>query len=375
MKDRHQDTIALVLESLSSLSTEISSGGQLVARVAAESGLHPHSTGAALSKWVETITAASLEALVASATRPFGGIVTTLAPGNVPVVAAEALLLGLMAGVKHNIALSRRSMALPERLFEILRSLDRTVEDHVGLHPWRSLSLEARRNLLDASRVVAFGTAVTIEWIASRVSPLTVVVPHGPTVTVAYLNAKQTGADELRPLLRRLAFDVALYDQRGCRSPHAALVLGTDEEARNIAKLLGDELEKLSNELPRGVLTPEESTALFLDALTSSSLGTVFQGSTWRVTLEIGAEIVRPSPLGRTLRVLGLRSEDSLYSLLATLPAPVGLLLTPDGAAPRGTSQDAAWSSLPFGRSQCSPFDRLHDGRHRLDELLSECRR
>ena len=370
MKRGLQETLDLIRDALTGLKVELGVNSPLIRTAALEVGLHRASLSAALSEWAETMTTASLSALARSTSKPRGGHVTTLAPGNIPIVAAETIILGLLAGITHDLALSRRSEALPRRLFEILSALDPSVSETTRLHVWRKLPAEARRSLLAADRVVVYGTADTVEWVASRAPRDTVIVPHGPSIALAYLRPQQATGGCLTSSLRRLALDIVLFDQRGCRSPHALLVAGNNAMLQTVIQSLGTELEVLSKSFPRGALSAEETTALYLDKLTSSSLGSVTEGSGWRITLETQPKIIRPSPLGRTIRVLGIQSGDSLSPYFVTLPAPVNLLLTPTGSAPDTDIGDFEGEIAAFGAAQRPAFDRLHDGRHRLDELL-----
>lgn len=369
-RDSH-DTIELVEAALTVLKGELVENDPLVHDIALESGLHRLSLSSTLAAWVETISAPAMKALVDSISRPTGGHVTTLAPGNVPVVAAEAIIVGLLAEVSHDLALSRRSSVLPHRMREILCSLDTAVAQTVRLHTWRELTESARRSLLGADRVVVYGSADTVEWVATHVSPHTVVIPHGPSVALAYLSTAGIDGKDVICRLRELALDVTSYDQRGCRSPHALLVVGDEATLREVVSSLVTQLGTVSKALPRGSLTAEEVNALYLDKLTSTSLGSVIEGPSWRITIEARAEVIRPSPLGRTLRIIGIESESALSATFATLPAPVGLLLTPDGATPNSLVAGFDGEILPFGGAQQPPFDRFHDGRHRLDELLA----
>jgi len=50
------------------------------------------------------------------------------------------------------------------------------------------------------------------------------VVLQGPKVSVAYVSSASLTRSGLGGLAARAAFDVALYDQQGCLSPHAIYV-------------------------------------------------------------------------------------------------------------------------------------------------------
>lgn len=341
-------------------------GDALVAAVCRESGLDPRATAPALNAWAEQLDRAAWERLLATAQRPVGGRVTTIAPGNVPVVAAECIILGVLAGVEHTVALSRRATAIAHALMAALADLSPALASQTRLVAWRGLSSDHQSELLSDRRVVVYGSADTVDWFATRASQRSLIVPHGPSVSLGLVASR--GRD-WRPALARLARDVCTFDQRGCRSPHALIAIGPPDEFATLPTILLDELVKLGRTEPRGRLTDPEAVAVYLDGLTSSALGRTLAGPDCRVTVETGAVILRPSPGGRTIRVLFAPDKAAAARLVGSLPAPWGLGLTANGRAiDVGGPAPLEWA--PMGEAQRPPFDRLHDGRHRLDELL-----
>jgi hypothetical protein len=362
-----------VVAALAALSDELASSDALTRAIAAESGLHPVALRHSLGPWFASLDEGALRRLVASASRPPNPAsrVLTLAPGNVPIVGAECLVLGLLAGGRHVLAASTRATALPIALHRHLRAVVPALDTRLELVVWRQLGPPARQALLRrASRLVAYGTAETVEWLASRAPAGTVLVPHGPSLALAWLDPAGLGDGALEEALLGLALDVARWDQRGCRSPHAVLVPGTVGTLRELAeRLVGEALPRAAATLPRGRLTDAEVAAVYLDGLTSAALGHVRVGADFVLTLEDRPRVLRPSPLGRTLRLVAVDGAELLEALAPTLPAPVGTLAVA-GADPNALLRDTEpLERVPLGTLQRPPFDRLHDGRHRLDEL------
>jgi hypothetical protein len=197
-------------------------------------------------------------------------------------------------------------------------------------------------------------------------------VPHGPSLAAAYLaSPEELDEGELETLLCALARDVGHFDQRGCRSPHGLIVRGSPAQLERVEWVLCQvALPRAQRELPRGDLSAEEAIAVYLDRLTSRSLGRVVEGPAWTVTIEEKPTAFRPSPLGRTIRLLSVEDVAGAQALLATLPAPMGVLATPDGRPPDGLILSEEVEVAAMGALQHPRFDRPHDGRHRIDELL-----
>jgi hypothetical protein len=108
---------------------------------------------------------------------------------------------------------------------------------------------------------------------------------------------------------------VALFDQRGCVSPHVFLVEeGGEVSPGEWATLLAGTMAKVEEELPFGVLSQEEGVGLqqfrgvgeMEEALGGGAI--IFHGGAnapWTVFFHPGGEL-KPSCLGRTVTVLPL---------------------------------------------------------------------
>jgi hypothetical protein len=361
------DVVAGIASGLEGLVARLEAGPELAEAVAHEAGLDPDPCRRWLIEWARSIDAASMGRLLASATRPVSqSNVLTVAPGNIPIIGAECLIVGLLAEVDHSVALSSRGAALATALFS---ELDDAVRERAHLAIWRQLSPRDQAIRLErADRLVVYGEAGTVEWIASQAQPKTVIVPHGPSFSAGFLDPHAEGWGTCSEALRGLADDLSRFEQRGCRSPHLLFVRGDPGDLRRICDELSDGvLPAAQLKTPRGPLTDAEVAARFLDRLTSEALGEVIDGEGWQLTVEVNPWVVRASPLGRTLRVVGIDHSEALVPLLSTLPAPTRLIcVASDSLDPiDGIEQ------VPFGRLQRPPFDRRHDGSHRIDELRS----
>ena len=148
---RPGNTVGLVTEALHLLRQSLVHIGPDVAQ---ESLLSEQATNVLLSDWIDSITEASLTNLVDTAVPSSSGTVTTLAPGNLPIVAAECVILGVLAGIDHDLLLSSRATVLARAVRQALITCDPSVEQRLRLHRWRTLDATAQSTLLEASRVI-----------------------------------------------------------------------------------------------------------------------------------------------------------------------------------------------------------------------------
>jgi len=324
--------IDAIIDALAAARVELESNPAAIGAIATESGLHPTALRPQLVGWIDSIERAHLERLVASASRPLDrGRVLTLAPGNIPIVAAECLILGVLAGVRHQLALSTRATSLAQLIEAAIRDRLPMLGDALELFVWRDLDPSRRQErLFDTERIVAFGSAETVEWIGAHAGPHSVIVPHGPSLSVAWIDIDRLPFLSRSVALGSLARDLAAFDQRGCRSPHILFVSGNVATSDPIVRELAEDvLPAVARDWPRGRSTPEEIVDQFMDGLTSAVLGTIVEGDGWRITIESNPMIARPSPLGRTLRVCAVADVDDISRLIASLPAPVGCFAVP----------------------------------------------
>ncbi len=341
-------TLKVVHKALATLRKRVIDPG-LIAAVAIEARLSVEAVGLLLREWIDSIDADAIERLTRDIRWHWSGSMTTIAPGNLPIIAAECILLGALVGIDHDVALSTRGRVLAVATEEALCDASPKMSKRLRLHTWRQLDEAKQQRLLQKQRVVAYGTADTIEWIAQRAGPKTTVIPHGPTLTVGVVSSVPTAERA-----EHIANDVLRWDQRGCRSLRLLVCVGDESDMNATAAICAEAFKKVARVLPAGGLDEGEACARYLDGLTSASLGDVIEGDDWRITTEYEPRAARDA-LGRTLRIVGVSHAVRVEPLLETLPAPVGLRLGED---------------VPFGSAQRPRFDRLHDGRHRLNELI-----
>jgi hypothetical protein len=174
-----------------------------------------------------------------------------------------------------------------------------------------------------ADLVVASGDDATLAEIRARCSAR--FIGHGHKISFAVIDAEVLRSSALTAAAATgLALDVAIWDQRGCLSPQLCFVEGHFDQASSFAHLLAGELDRLSARLPSGDKSVEEHVAIrrFRAEAEWAAPGRqrpllLGSGATtdWTVVVE-PHPVFRPTPLGRSLRILPLQDLSQLPPLL-----------------------------------------------------------
>ncbi len=168
--------------------------------------------------------------------------------------------------------------------------------------------------------------AVVIASIAREANPEARIVLQGPKVSVAYVSRASLTRAGLAALATRAAYDVALYDQQGCLSPHAIYVeRGGEIGPAAFAAALGGALEGIRDGLPRRTPGAAEAArvqlyraqAHFEEAQESRGTRVLesSEGTDWTLVYEDGARF-EPTPSYRTVRVHAISGPDEVVEAL-----------------------------------------------------------
>lgn len=114
-----------------------------------------------------------------------------------------------------------------------------------------------------ADAVIAYGTNDTCVDIAARVGPETKLVLHSHKLGFAMIGRETLSPATAPDLARQLAYDVAMFDQQACLSPHWIFIEeGAQIEAPEFADTLTAALRDVELELPRGNKSTSEAVSL-----------------------------------------------------------------------------------------------------------------
>jgi len=228
--------------------------------------------------------------------------------------------------------------------------------------------------LLTADCVIATGSDATVAAISERARPLCRFVRYGHRLSVAAVGPDALHRSARADAARRLATDVALWDQLGCLSPVVVYAVGSDASSVDaFAEELAGALQEIEERLPRGVVgkaaaaqISQERAEAEMRAAAGARVA-VHAGARWTVIREDKARL-RPAPLHRFVRVLPTRDSDELLSALAPLrPHLAAVGLEGFGGDLRSVAKAlaalGASRSCPLGEMQSPPVAWRHDNR------------
>lgn len=297
------------------------------------------------------------------------GVVALVLSANVVTAPVRALALPLLLGNVVLAKASPRDDVLAQAFAEALCAEDAELADALALvtatHEDEA-TLEAL--LAPADVVAAYGSDATLEALRARLPRGVDLVAHGHGLGVGFVPAA-TELDERARRAAALAFarDVALYDQRGCLSPHAIFVEGSPEDAEHFAEELSREgLAPIGARMPRAKVPFEHAGALLAYRGIGLARGRLFEDPTHVVASEREPEL-RPSVGYRTVQVLPIAGRRALFARLA----PLGRHLKVIGVASDDATRASLVEALPRGLAprvvaagamQTPPFDVLWDG-------------
>jgi len=319
--------------------------------------------------------------------RAMGPALTThIFSGNVPGLSAVSLIHGLLVKSANLGKPSSEEPVFPALFARSIAAVDPKLAAAVAVLPWAGGDTAVEAAAFKASEaVIAYGSDASIENIRGRVPGGVRFVGHGHRVSLAVVGREALDPGSLRDLAERLAYDVSLFDQQGCVSPHVIYVeRGGAVPPEGLAEGLAGAMAAFEQAMPRGRLAVEEASAI-QQARTEAELRELREepvrlfgspgGTAWTVIYEDDQTFV-PSCLNRVVRVKPLADIGELPNLVR----PISRYLQTVGAAMSRERRDRLAALLaPLGVCRvCSvgemphpPLSWHHDGGFSLLLLLT----
>jgi hypothetical protein len=352
-----------------------------VALLPAVSGFSAPMIRRALPTMLEPLRTPALEELLRREAGDRRGppIILHVLPGNLPGLAAIPAALSLAVGSTALLKPGRGDRTFPALFIASLAARDPALAACLAAPYWPGGDRACEDVALGgADLVVAAGDDATIDDLAGRARGR--FIGHGHRISFALVTAAMAAAPDCAAAL---AADTAIWDQRGCLSPQMCFVEGDRDAATVFAARVADELARLAAALPPGRLGLGDRLRIrrFRDesewALFDGERATVFalaDEAAGTVVVE-PRPAFRPSPLGRSLRIMPIASCADLDDLLK----PVRDVLEGAGLA----AEAERWSALAdrlraagvhlvsrLGAMQRPPLDWRQGGRPRLADWL-----
>ncbi|GAA4505567.1 acyl-CoA reductase [Brevibacterium yomogidense] len=317
-------------------------------------------------------------------------VLTQIFAGNVPGLPAWDLVCALLV---KSATLGKPASGEPLFASLFARSLaevDAGLASCLAVLPWAGgdTAVEAAA-FVGSDAVVATGSRLALADLRTRVPEGVRLIEHGATVSVAVIATEALGTDRYGETARRLARDVAHYDQQACLSPHVVYIETTPPRSgvsiEVFAAAVATELAAIERRSPRARFTLEEAAA-WANAREAAELATwdddtrslltAGDGSPWAVTVEPLDTPFEASPLGRFVRIVPVTGASAIEGCLAGVRRFVqsaGLACAParaeefaDVLAASGVDRVAA-----LGRMGAPAPGWHHDGRGSLGDLVT----
>ncbi len=308
-----------------------------------------------------------------------------LGAGSVPGVATTSLIRALL--VKSAVLLKPGwgDLSLPVAFAEALEEEDPDLTRGVAVLYWPITESQRTETALGgADLVVVYGSDGTVRWVRERIPahvPLRA-YRHRVGFGLVGRGALGKGAGP-RTVARDAALSVAVFDQKGCVSPHVFFVeAGGDVGPEEWAGYLAEALEEMEGVLPSGKVSTEEGVAIQQIRGVAEVRDGLGEGAThhgggaapWTVVFR-GGGAVEPSCLNRSVRVLAMQDVREAFEALGNW-APYLQTVGVEGFEGRMGGIVEGLSRL--GVSRISPLARVpwpdsrwhHDGLGPLVELV-----
>jgi hypothetical protein len=242
-------------------------------------------------------------------------LVAHVLASNVPALALPAIALGCLAGAAVLVKSGRHDRLSAPAFRRALAAVDAELAATVVTSYWPGGSGSHEDAAVAAAEVVVLtGGDAALATLARRVRGR--LIAHGPRMSVAAVASAALA--ETDPLAAAIALDVALYEQRGCLSPHVVFVeTGGAITPRDLARRLAAALDALARRLPApsGSIGERAAVRVLRGAAEWAPGAEVFAGPGGTVVYEESA-VARAGPGGRTIRVHPVATLDDIAALL-----------------------------------------------------------
>jgi hypothetical protein len=319
--------------------------------------------------------------------RATGPAVTThIFSGNVPGLPAVSLIHGLLVKSASLGKPASEEPVFPALFARSIAAVDPKLAASVAILPWAGGDVAVEAAAFAASEaVIVSGSDASVENVRGRVPAGVRFVGHGHRVSFAVIGREALEPAALPSLAERAAYDVSLFDQQGCVSPHVIYVeRGGAVPPEAFAERLAEAMAAFERAMPRGRLAVEEAAAI-QQARTEAELRELREepirlfassgGTAWTVIYE-DDQVFVPSCLNRVIRVKPLTDIGELPNLVR----PISRYLQTVGTAMSRERRDRLAAALaPLGVCRlCSigemphpPLSWHHDGGFSLLPLLT----
>jgi hypothetical protein len=312
-------------------------------------------------------------------------LITHILAGNVPAPGIHSICCGLLLRSANLVKVSARDPVFPALFVESLREVDPNLADCVAVLNWpRTETAVTQAALAQAEAVIAYGDDRSVAALRQLTPPTAKFVGYGHKISFAVVAREAMTPEQLPALAQAAAFDISVYDQQGCLSPH---VIYVEERGalgpRRFAAALAEAMTAYQQRVPRGALTVEAAAEFTTirsgyqfraESDRRVAVWTSLPANDWLVLYDDDPSFA-PSCLNRVVyvkptdgfsRVLGnVRRYAPLISTVGVAPMNERVMTFAGDLSQMGVSR-----VCPLGEMQRPPLAWHHDGRPNLAELV-----
>ena len=273
--------------------------------------------------------------------------------GNIPGVAIQSLIDGLLVKSPALVKPATGEPLLAAWWVKQLAQVQPQLAQALAVIWWPSGTHQLEQLVIKHVEAVQInGSNAAINELRSRIPAHIRFITYGSRISCSVVSHPALANPHV--LAQQLSYDIAVFDQQGCVSPHIIFVEGQFNHAEILAQALAQALSEQETSLPRGPLTPESATALrrFHDQAEWRELAgetvRVYGGTTarWGILIDSDAKfqpvasartiVIRPvadmqvipqllAPMRSYLQSVALAATGTQASTLATMLAAAGI--------------------------------------------------
>ncbi|MBI4539622.1 MAG: hypothetical protein HY704_08980 [Gemmatimonadetes bacterium] len=243
--------------------------------------------------------------------------------GNVPGVAVTSMVRALLVKSAALVKPGAGDAALPVLFARALAERDEGLAACVAVVYWPGGEAELERAALEeADLTVIYGGEDAVAALRQKASADALVLPYHHRISFGIVGRDAVARELAGETAIAAARAAAIFEQRGCVSPHLLYVeRGGEESPARFAERLARAFARLEQELPPGALEPAEAIAIQQVRGTTELQAAAHPGvmlhrkdtAGWTVIYDENPEF-EPSCLNRVIRV---KPVSDLYAVVA----------------------------------------------------------
>lgn len=308
-------------------------------------------------------------------------LITHILAGIIPSPCLYNLIMGLLVKSANIIKCPSQEPVFPIMLHQSLQEINPSLAACILVSWWQGGDRKIEDDLFHRSDIVcAFGRNLSLEKIHRHIPTSTDFIPYGQRISLGLILKEAT-----KETAHRVSWDICLFDQQGCLSPHTIYVEeGGLLSLTGFAQILVEEMTKTCHQLPLGNISLDRTAQIQslrgqIEAKEASGEKTFCYSNhphlDWTVIVDQDPSFTL-SPLNRVIYIKPLPEIDRLPHLLTRWK---NYLQAIGYAGPLNRIQDIVpdLNALgvnricPLGQMQKPPLHWHHDGKDFLENTGS----